>query len=56
MKTAPDTSSGFCSALYGAPLQRLDLSTGGIKQKLDFLLDSGNLEAVKRNDLFIVID
>lgn len=56
MKTTPDTSGGFCCTLHSAPLQRLDFSTRRIEQKLDFSLDSGDLEAVQRDDLLVVID
>ncbi len=56
MKATPDASGRFGRALNGFPLERFDFCTRRIKQQLDLLLDGGDLETIKRNDLVAVVN
>ena len=56
MQPAPDASRGLVPTDHSLPLERLDLRTGGVKQKLHFLLDPIDLEALEANDLVPVVD
>ena len=56
MQPAPDTSRSLVPTDHSLPLERLDLRARRVEQKLDFLLDPVDLEALEANDLVPVVD
>lgn len=56
MEATPNAPCGLGGAFDGAPFERLNFCTGGIKKQLDFFLNSSDLEPFQGDDLIAVVD
>ena len=55
VQTTPNTPSRLCCTLDGAPLERFDLGTGGVKKELNFVGNAIDLKTVEGDDFVPIV-